>query len=178
MLLRPRTITVDSQRCTGCGDCTRACLQQLRERSSNERDGLTRIKVFGQNTLFWLAICRQCKEAPCRDACISGALQENRSAEQVELNEETCIGCGMCVMVCPFGSIWLDGLKAKSAKCDSCPTREIPPCVTACKPGALRLEPISIVTAEHRRRTTESVVTPDRRLNLTSPCSSTVKGIG
>ncbi len=149
-------ITVDTQACNGCGDCIEACLAQLRERPSNVRERLSRVRVFGQGPLFWLAICRQCAQAPCADACISGALQKNRFSDRVELNEQACIGCGMCVMVCPFGAMWLDDLKGKSVKCDLCPTRAAPPCVSACRLGALGTFSPLMLSSNHRRAATQA----------------------
>jgi carbon-monoxide dehydrogenase iron sulfur subunit len=157
------SLTVDSQSCTGCGDCSRACLDQLRERPSPVRNGHSRIRVFGEGPLFWISVCRECAEAPCADACISGALQLGHAGGYVELDQEVCIGCGMCVMVCPFGAIWLDTGRSRSFKCDLCPTHSNLPCVTACQPGALRLEGAGALAADRRRHATNSVLSPDRK---------------
>jgi carbon-monoxide dehydrogenase iron sulfur subunit len=157
------SLTVDSQSCTGCGDCARACLDQLRERHYPARDGASRIRVFGEGPLYWISVCRECAEAPCADACISGALQVDRPRGFVELDQDVCIGCGMCVMVCPFGAIWLDLSQSRSFKCDLCPTRSSLPCVTACKPGALRIAGAGAQAADRRRHVTNSVLTPDRK---------------
>jgi carbon-monoxide dehydrogenase iron sulfur subunit len=66
-----------------------------------------------------------------------------RSAEGVVNNIgglQECIGCSLCLMVCPFGVIRqdqaLDG-KVMALKCDLCPEREIPACVESCPTKAL-----------------------------------------
>jgi carbon-monoxide dehydrogenase iron sulfur subunit len=157
-------ITVDTHVCNGCGDCVKACYQQLGERPTNARERLSRILVLGQSPLFGLTICRQCAEAPCADACISGALEKNRISNRVELNERVCVGCGMCVMVCPFGAIRLDELEGKAVKCDLCPTREIPACVSACRPGALGSRSSSDLASGRRRAATQQRLKGDRRI--------------
>ncbi len=156
-------ITVDVQACNGCGDCVKVCLRQLGERPSNVQEHLSRVKIFGQGPLFWLAICRQCAEAPCADACISGAIEKNRISDRVELNEQVCIGCGMCVMVCPFGAMWLDDVKGKSVKCDLCPTREAPPCVSACRLGALESISSLELSSSRRRAATQAKLVGERK---------------
>ena len=53
-------------------------------------------------------------------------------------NREQCVGCWMCVMVCPYGAIQrdLNGKKVAS-KCDLCMGKETPVCVTKCPNEAL-----------------------------------------
>ncbi len=171
-LSRPETpkITIDAHACNGCGDCVGACLKQLGERPNGAQEHQSRVKVLGQGPRFWLGICRQCAQAPCADACISGALVINRASGQVELRESVCIGCGMCVMVCPFGAIWLDDANGnalepslRAVKCDTCPTRQDPACVLACPTGALR-SGSTVLAAVRRRQATLVKLTPDRRI--------------
>ncbi|MBI4787716.1 MAG: 4Fe-4S binding protein [Chloroflexi bacterium] len=50
-----------------------------------------------------------------------------------------CVGCWMCVMVCPFDAIQRDLEIQVARKCDLCPDREIPACVTVCPTEALML---------------------------------------
>lgn len=173
----PHQLTFDSQLCNGCGDCAAACLDQLGARPFGQRANISRVQVVGRSPVFWLAVCRQCAEAPCADACISGALQKNGVSKEVELNEHACIGCAMCVMVCPFGSIWLDSQKGKSVKCDLCPTRETLPCVAACRPGALRADSPFKFASDRRRRTTLAKLTPDRRMDSASISSIQAAGV-
>jgi carbon-monoxide dehydrogenase iron sulfur subunit len=156
-------ITVDAQACNGCGECVEACLRQLGERPSNVQERLSRVKVLGQDPLFWLAICRQCAQAPCADACITGALKMDMISERVELDEHACIGCGMCVMVCPFGAMWLDDMRGKSVKCDLCPTRAVLPCVSACRPGALGTISSLVLSSNRRRATTQAKLVRGRK---------------
>ncbi len=108
------------------------------------------------------------------DACITGALRQ--ALINVELNDLTCIGCGMCIMACPFGAIWLNRNRAKSVKCDGCPNYAIPPCVNACKPGAIQLEQKARIAGTHRRRTSERMITLERWVDNPETFSYLAKG--
>ncbi len=88
--------------------------------------------------------CRHCTDAPCIDACITGAMQRVDDESPVIVDREKCVGCWMCIMACPFGAIQRDLRKKDkhkvSSKCDLCPGRNIPACVEICPNRALFFE--------------------------------------
>jgi phenylacetyl-CoA:acceptor oxidoreductase 27-kDa subunit len=45
--------------------------------------------------------CNQCKDAPCVDACPTGASQQ-REDGIVFIEADKCIGCRYCVVACPY----------------------------------------------------------------------------
>jgi len=49
--------------------------------------------------------CRQCEDAPCTKVCPTGALRQAEGQGSVSINDQGCIGCKLCSMVCPFGVI-------------------------------------------------------------------------
>ena len=49
--------------------------------------------------------CRNCEEPICRAACPADAVYKDHETGFVEHDEERCIHCNMCVMVCPFGAV-------------------------------------------------------------------------
>jgi carbon-monoxide dehydrogenase iron sulfur subunit len=69
-------------------------------------------------------------------ACISGAIYRDEDGV-VRTDAGKCIGCWTCVMVCPYGVIGRHLEDHKAYRCDRCPDREIPACVSACPTGAL-----------------------------------------
>jgi carbon-monoxide dehydrogenase iron sulfur subunit len=81
-------------------------------------------------------VCRHCDDAPCMHACISGAIQRDADGV-VRTDADKCIGCWTCVMVCPYGVIGRHLEEHKAYRCDRCPDRDIPACVSACPTGAL-----------------------------------------
>lgn len=82
--------------------------------------------------------CRHCEEAPCIDACITGAM--HRDSKGVVTNVggvQKCTRCWMCLMVCPYGIVGRQVEAKVAIKCDLCPDRETPACVEACPTRAL-----------------------------------------
>lgn len=80
--------------------------------------------------------CRHCEDAPCIDACMTGALIKLEDG-RVDYIEDKCVGCWMCIMSCPYGVIRPIPEQKKIAKCDLCPHLETPACVEHCPTAAL-----------------------------------------
>lgn len=80
-----------------------------------------------------------CQKSPCVDACPTSAL-ERAAHEAVIVHQSRCIGCGMCIIACPFGVISLEEEKGVQ-KCDRCIQRldrgRAPVCVLTCPTNAL-----------------------------------------
>ena len=128
------TILVLWERCNACGDCLTACTDEM-SRQGQLLPSVPRLSIHGQERPAYVALCRHCAEAPCRDACISGAIAGTGSG-RVELEDDTCVQCCMCLAHCPFGALTLT--QAHVVKCDICtPAGAQPPCVRACPEGAL-----------------------------------------
>ena len=101
---------------------------------------LPRILVEEKGYLSFAVQCRHCEEAPCIEACITGAMHRDKTTGAVLCNEDRCVGCWMCIMVCPFGVIKRNLERKKIAsKCDLCQGEEMPVCVANCPNEALEL---------------------------------------
>lgn len=81
--------------------------------------------------------CKHCEEPACVESCMTGAMQKLPSGEVI-CDSEKCVGCWMCIMVCPVGAIDRNIVtEPMSSKCDLCIDREIPACVENCPNRAL-----------------------------------------
>jgi Fe-S-cluster-containing hydrogenase component 2 len=144
-------ILVNPDRCLGCHTCELACAEAHTEAGSVIGAVLAgerlqpRNKVLQVDHIKLSTQCRQCEDAPCVKVCPTGATYRTETYTAVDLR--LCIGCRLCVMVCPFGAIrvstvTLGGRDKKAAiKCDLCIDRlEGPACVEACPTNALSLK--------------------------------------
>ena len=118
-------LIVDSKRCQGCLSCMLAC-SMVHHGESNL--SLSRIQVMQNILANWpddirIAQCRQCSEAPCVEACPTGALYIDSANDNLRIiNESECIGCRLCIDACPFSPqrIIFNPVSSKSEKCDLC----------------------------------------------------------
>jgi tetrathionate reductase subunit B len=92
-------------------------------------------------------LCMQCEDSPCTGVCPVGATY--RTPDGVVLvDEERCIGCGYCIVACPYGARYIvpaggdmpRGVAGVADKCTFCYHRITaglrPACVEACPVGA------------------------------------------
>ena len=96
-----------------------------------------RVSVQGNESLALPLQCRHCEEALCLDTCPSGALYRSTEDNRVLFDDNKCIGCWMCVGVCPFGAVKPSSAGKVAIKCDACFGMERPFCVDACPTKAL-----------------------------------------
>ena len=56
----------------------------------------------------------QCVDAACRQVCPVSALARDEQTRAIVLNEDRCIGCGLCVQLCPKVFAMQDNGKSKA----------------------------------------------------------------
>jgi Fe-S-cluster-containing hydrogenase component 2 len=129
-----KSLHIDPQKCTGCLQCEMAC--------SLENEGLfnpskSRIKVFNfhDQGRFVPYTCTQCDEAWCMHACPVEAIKLNPLTGAKEVNEAICVGCKVCTIACPFGTVNYNADSGKVIKCDLCGGD--PQCAKACPTSAI-----------------------------------------
>ena len=114
-------ISVNSNLCDGCMNCENMCASV---------HSASRIKIIEHHSLYYSIVCQHCENAPCIKICPTDAIDDNG------VDTEKCIGCGLCVMVCPFGAMTFQASIAE--KCDLCADREEgPACIKACTKRAI-----------------------------------------
>jgi carbon-monoxide dehydrogenase iron sulfur subunit len=139
-----RSILVCPERCVACRSCEIACAvhrgslaKRLPDAIHETPAPLARLRVEDPGTGGGFPVqCRHCQDAPCLDACPSGALHRD-AAGLVLVHDARCIGCWMCVMVCPFGAPQPFRDSRSMVKCDACAGMDGPYCVESCPTGAL-----------------------------------------
>ncbi|MEM1430272.1 MAG: 4Fe-4S dicluster domain-containing protein [Pseudomonadota bacterium] len=90
--------------------------------------------------------CLHCDDAPCVTVCPTGASYKREEDGIVLVNEDACIGCGLCAWACPYGARELDADAGVMKKCTLCVDRiynealpeedRQPACVRTCPAGA------------------------------------------
>ncbi len=152
-----KEILVDIEKCMGCKSCEIAC-RIAHSQSKNLymaifEEKLPQKRVFVEDVegLPLPIQCRHCEDAPCTIACMTGALYKDENGVTC-YNESMCVGCFMCVMVCPFGIINQNRYEKKIVKCDRCPDREIPACVEACPTRALSFVEVEEFSLNRRKK--------------------------
>lgn len=133
-------VLIDLNKCVGCHACTIAC--------QNENDLPLDMKwnrVFRKGPVgeypnlkgYTIPLpCMHCQEAPCIDGCPTGA--SYRTKESVVLvNEDKCVGCKFCMVVCPYEARVYNEDKGVVEKCVLCVDRlaegQPPRCVETCQ---------------------------------------------
>ena len=162
-----KVIGVHLDRCTGCKTCELYCAT---ERGSNAKTLLkavqetplpqTRVRVEGSNDVPIALQCRQCRKAPCLDACLAGALIRDPESNMVVIREGRCIGCWTCTVFCPYGVIYPWPEQKIALKCDRCTYMEFPVCVDVCPTKALELvdlDQYEDILKERRKKTAEKI---------------------
>lgn len=181
-------VVADPNICAGCRRCESACTgynhgkaqpsisnvkvnRNLSFGAKTVSGGLRGDGIFG-NFRVVQDTCRQCPHpVPCQVACPNDAIEVVAPNNARVVNEEKCVGCGICVSACPWEMLALDGpalgAATKSHKCTLCSEamaggQERPNCVEACITGALQFVAWSDRTAEvPTRQSGSGVIAPD-----------------
>jgi len=145
--MKKKKILVKEEYCIGCRLCEIYCVTAHSE-SKNlikvfryELGEVAPTVIVEEKEYTTFAVqCRHCEKASCVQACITGAMHRDNGTGAVYVDQEKCVGCWMCIMVCPYGVIKRGVSKKKVAsKCDLCVDREMPACVENCPNEALVL---------------------------------------
>ncbi len=156
-----KSLNIDPAKCTGCLQCEMAC--------SYENYGVfnpakSRIKVFdfhhtGRKVPY---TCTQCDEAWCLHACPVEAIKIDAATGAKVVLEDVCVGCKVCTIACPFGTINYVPTPARCRNATCAAT--IPPASMPARPRRSPMStptgPVSSGCASGRRSSTPNR-TPD-----------------
>jgi carbon-monoxide dehydrogenase iron sulfur subunit len=128
-------LIIDYEKCVGCESCEQACSAK---NTGIVNPALSRIGVVKRQlgTENIPIVCQQCESAPCMAICPVKAISLDEELGRIIVDYDICIGCRMCVAICPFGCMLFDEENRKVFKCDLCDGDPI--CVRFCEHQAIQ----------------------------------------
>ena len=152
---------IDISKCIGCKACQAACMEwnDLRDTVGKSRgaydnpadlsDQSWTVMRFAEaeptpGRLEWLIRkdgCMHCADPGCLKSCPApGAIIQYKNGI-VDFHQGQCVGCGYCVIGCPFNIPRLSKKDGKAYKCTLCSDRVAvglePACAKTCPTGAI-----------------------------------------
>ncbi|MDA0306628.1 MAG: 4Fe-4S dicluster domain-containing protein [Proteobacteria bacterium] len=129
-----KSLVIYPDKCTGCLQCELACSYQAEGVFNPAK---SRIKVFNfhDQGRFVPYTCTQCDEAWCLHACPVDAITVDMTNGAKVVSDDVCVGCKVCTIACPFGTVNYNQATGKVIKCDLCGGD--PECVKACPTDAI-----------------------------------------
>lgn len=157
-------LVIDLDTCVGCHACVVSCkgwntenygapLSDIDPYGTPEGTFLNRVHSYEvqpetgpAQTIHFPKSCLHCEDAPCVTVCPTGASYKRAEDGIVLVNEDACMGCGLCAWACPYGARELDQVAGVMKKCTLCVDRiynenlpeedREPACVRTCPAGA------------------------------------------
>ena len=129
-----KSLSIDPDKCTGCLQCELACSLE-HEGAFNPSKSRIKVITFEAKGRFVPYTCTQCAEAWCLEACPTHAITIDRATGAKMVSDALCVGCKVCTIACPFGTINFNQSTGKVIKCDLCEGE--PACASACPTEAI-----------------------------------------
>ena len=139
-----KRVYVDEKWCLGCHLCEYHCafanaggtdmVKALKGRKLQ-----TRLRIEERGGISFAVSCRHCTDPLCVKSCITGALSCRDGI--VVIDENRCVGCFTCVLVCPYGAL-SPTENGVMRKCELCIQNALgrPACVEGCPNKAIVFE--------------------------------------
>ena len=125
------------------------------ERISVDGERANVMQPFQSNWLMMSDVCKHCGNAPCLEACPTGAIFRTEF-DTVVVQNDICNGCGYCVPACPFGVVDLSLEDGKAHKCTLCYDRMKggfePACAKACPTNSIQFGELDELDARAKKR--------------------------
>ena len=151
-----RSLHIDAGKCTGCLQCEMACSYQ-HYGVFNPSKSVIKVFDFHHTGRKVPYTCTQCDEAWCLHACPVEAIKVDAKTGAKVVAGDVCVGCKVCTIACPFGTVNYVQDTGKVAKCDLCAGD--PQCAAACPTGAITYGDADWGGLERMRRWAEKLDT-------------------
>lgn len=139
-----KRIYVNEEWCLGCHLCEYNCAfansgEKNMVKALKNKEIKPKIHVEEDNKITYAVSCRHCEDPICIKSCISGALTKTNGVVTIDQNK--CIGCFTCILVCPYGAVSATNDHAVQ-KCELCINNSYgtPACVKGCPNKAIVYE--------------------------------------
>jgi formate dehydrogenase iron-sulfur subunit len=110
---------------------------------------------FQGRWLMMSDVCKHCANAPCLEACPTGAIFRTEF-DTVVVQQDICNGCGYCQPACPFGVVEISELDGKAHKCTLCYDRLKgglePACAKSCPTDSIQFGEVDELDRRARER--------------------------
>lgn len=102
-------MVLDLRSCLGCKACMAACAMENQTPYWEKDINKWRTKVldveYMDRIMFFSTICMHCENPPCVSVCPTGASHiDEKNGRVVLVNYDRCIGCGYCIIACPYNA--------------------------------------------------------------------------
>jgi len=126
------TVKIEYGKCPpDCVVCEEACLKAKGRGEARIRT--VHASLAGFNGAM---MCNQCSQPSCIEMCPTLAIVKSLDDGVVRIDEEKCVGCGLCTLGCSYGGVHYHREAKKSFKCDMCDGD--PACIKACPQDVLK----------------------------------------
>jgi Fe-S-cluster-containing hydrogenase component 2 len=127
-------LNIVPEKCTGCMQCELAC-SWVQTGTFQPSQSLIRVNVFDEEASYAPYTCLQCDEAWCMNACPVNAIAVDPNTQAKVVSDALCVGCHLCTIACPFGTIFTLPQNDTAAKCNLCGGD--PACAASCPTDAI-----------------------------------------
>ena len=129
-----KQLRVITDKCTSCAQCELACAF-VQTGTFQPSRSVIRVHIFDEQAVYAPYTCFQCEEAWCLTACPVNAIAIDPDNGAKVVMDDVCVGCAVCTVACPYGTMFYNPDTHKAFKCDLCGGD--PACVKSCPTGAL-----------------------------------------
>jgi len=131
---------IDVSRCIDCRACMVACRAENKVPVGHTRIWVRDLGLQGEFPKLEQSYvpynCQHCDEPPCVEVCTSNATYKDKATGLVQIDQNACIGCALCVPACPYDARYIDETRGVADKCNGCIQRVEqgmkPACVQTC----------------------------------------------